>query len=74
MAAKSRDSRIIHAHNNRRTIGGCVFYVITLKSEHQTLVQQYPKLDTQLKQLFKVLGDIEDMVGHTPATVGESVE
>jgi hypothetical protein len=44
----------------------------TLKSEHQALVQQYPYADAQLKQLFKVLGDIEDGMGHTAASVGES--
>jgi hypothetical protein len=31
------------------------------KSEYQTLVQQYPKPDAQLKQLLQVLGDIEDV-------------
>jgi hypothetical protein len=46
----------------------------TLKSEYQTLVQQYPEADAQLKQLLKVLGDIEDMARHNPASVGESVE
>jgi hypothetical protein len=29
-------------------------------------------VDTQLKQLFKVLGDIEDVAGHTPASMGDS--
>jgi hypothetical protein len=37
-------------------------------------VQQYPDVDAQLKQLFKLLGDIEDVAGHTPASVGESTE
>jgi hypothetical protein len=46
----------------------------TLKSEYQTLAQQNPDADSQLKQLFKVLGDIEDMEGHTPASVRESAE
>jgi hypothetical protein len=46
----------------------------TLKSEHQTLAQQYPDADAQLKQLFKVLGDIEDAAGHIPASVEESAE
>jgi hypothetical protein len=41
----------------------------TLKSEHPTLVQQYPDAEAQLKQIFKVLGDIEDLAGHTPASV-----
>jgi hypothetical protein len=27
-----------------------------------------------LKQLYKLLGDIEDVAGHTPASVGESAE
>jgi hypothetical protein len=42
----------------------------TLKSQHPTLVQQYPEAEEQLKHLFKVLGDIEDVAGHTPASVG----
>jgi hypothetical protein len=46
----------------------------TLKSECQTLVQQFPNADTQLKQLLKLLGDIENVVGHTPVSVGKSVE
>jgi hypothetical protein len=45
-----------------------------LKSEYQTLVQQYPKADAQLKQLLQVVGDIEDVARHIPAFVGESVE
>jgi hypothetical protein len=45
-----------------------------LKSEHQTLVQQYPEADAQLKQLLQVLGDIEDVARHIPASVGESAE
>jgi hypothetical protein len=46
----------------------------TQKSEYQTLVQQYPDADAQLQQLLKVLRDIEDVAGHTPALVGESAE
>jgi hypothetical protein len=46
----------------------------TLKSEYQTLVQQYPDADEQLKQLLKVLGDIDDVARHTPASIGESAE
>jgi hypothetical protein len=45
-----------------------------LKSEHQTLVQQYPEADAQLKQLLQVLGDIEEVARHIPASVGESAE
>jgi hypothetical protein len=40
-----------------------------LKSEHATLMQKYPDSEAQLKQLFNVLGDIEDVAGHTPASV-----
>jgi hypothetical protein len=46
----------------------------TLKSEYQSSVQQYPKADTQLKRLLKVLGDIENMARHIPVSIGESVE
>jgi hypothetical protein len=45
-----------------------------LKSEYQTLVQQYPEAEAQLKQLLKVLGDIEDVTRHIPASVGETAE
>jgi hypothetical protein len=37
-------------------------------------VQQYPDADAQLKQLFRVMSDIEDAAGNTPASVGESGE
>jgi hypothetical protein len=46
----------------------------TLKSEYQTLVQQYPEEKAQLKQLLQVRGDIEDVARHIPASEGESVE
>jgi hypothetical protein len=44
----------------------------TLKSEYRNLLEQSPDADAQLKQLFKVLCDIEDVAGYTPASVGES--
>jgi hypothetical protein len=44
----------------------------TLKSEYQKLVGEYPDAEAQLKQLFKVPCDIEDLAGYTPASVGES--
>jgi hypothetical protein len=37
-------------------------------------VQQYPDVDEQLKQLLKVLGDIEDVATHIPASVEENGE
>jgi hypothetical protein len=37
-------------------------------------VQPYPEADAQLKQLLQVLGDIEDVARHIPASVGESAE
>jgi hypothetical protein len=42
--------------------------------KYETLVQQYPDADAQITQLFKVLGDIEDVVGHTPTSDGESAD
>jgi hypothetical protein len=44
----------------------------TSKSEYQQLVAQFPDADAQLKQLFKLLCDIEDVAGYTPASVGDS--
>jgi hypothetical protein len=46
----------------------------TLKSEYQQLVAQFPDADAQLKQLFKLLCDIEDVAGYTSASVGDSKE
>jgi hypothetical protein len=43
-----------------------------LKSEYQKLWSQSPDADAQLKQLFKVLCDIEGVAGYTPALVGDS--
>jgi hypothetical protein len=46
----------------------------TLKSEYHILVGQDPDADTQVKQVFKVLWDIEDLTGYTTASVGGSVQ
>jgi hypothetical protein len=46
----------------------------TVKSECQTLVQQYSESEAQLKQLLQVRGDIEDVARHIPASVRESAE
>jgi hypothetical protein len=48
--------------------------LFTLKSEYQILVQQYPEASAQIKQLLQVLGDIEDVARHIPASVGERAE
>jgi hypothetical protein len=42
-----------------------------LKPEYQTLVQQYPDTEAQPKQIFKLLGDIEDVPRHISASAGE---
>jgi hypothetical protein len=41
-------------------------------SEYQQVIGEFPDADPQLKQLFKVIRDIEEMVKYTPASVGES--
>jgi hypothetical protein len=46
----------------------------TLKSEYQQLVARFPDADSQLKQLFKLLCNIEGAAGYTPASVGGSEE
>jgi predicted ArsR family transcriptional regulator len=43
-----------------------------LKSEYQQLIGQVPDADAQLKQLLKVIRDIEEMARYTPASVGKS--
>jgi hypothetical protein len=45
-----------------------------LKVQSKRLLIQSPDADTQLKQLFKVLCDIEDVAGYTPASVGDSAQ
>jgi hypothetical protein len=44
----------------------------TFKVEFQRLVYQHPDTEEQPRQLYKVLCDIEDVVGYTPASVRES--
>jgi hypothetical protein len=43
-----------------------------LKLEYQQLIGQFSDADAQLKQLFKVIRDIEEMARYTPASEGES--
>jgi hypothetical protein len=43
-----------------------------LKLEYEQLIGQFPDTDAQLKQLFKVIRDIEEMARYTAALVGES--
>jgi hypothetical protein len=54
-----------------------VFWMDTyrkLMSEYQQLIEQFPDADAQLKQLLKVICDIEEMARHAPASVSESEE
>jgi hypothetical protein len=44
----------------------------TLKAEFQELVGKRPDAEAQLRQLFRVLCDIEDVAGYAPTSVGES--
>jgi hypothetical protein len=46
----------------------------TSKSEYPGLVNKYPDSDGLIKQVYKVLCDIEDLAGYTPPSVGESNE
>jgi hypothetical protein len=45
-----------------------------VKAESKRMLNQSPDADTQLKQLFKVLCDIEYVAGYTPALVGDSAQ
>jgi hypothetical protein len=45
---------------------------LALKSEYHSLIGQFPDADAQLKKLFNVLGDTEDVAAYTPASVGNS--
>jgi hypothetical protein len=44
----------------------------TIKGEYQRLLAQHPDAEEQLRQLYKILRDIEDVARRTPAAVGES--
>jgi hypothetical protein len=46
----------------------------TFKAEFQRLVGQHPDAEEQLRQLFAVLSDIEDVAGRTATSVGECQE
>jgi hypothetical protein len=50
----------------------CADKRVTLKSKYRQLLGQFPDAEAQPKQLVKVVCDIEDVAGHTPASVGES--
>jgi hypothetical protein len=43
-----------------------------LKSEYQQLIEQFLDADAQLKQVFKVICNIEEMARYTPTSVGGS--
>jgi hypothetical protein len=43
-----------------------------ITSEYQQLIGQFSDTDSQLKPLFKVIRDVEEMARYTPASVGES--
>jgi hypothetical protein len=43
-----------------------------LKTGYKNLLEKFPDADAQLRQLFRVLCDIEDVARYTPASVGES--
>jgi hypothetical protein len=52
-----------------------VFWMDTcnkLKPQYQQIIGQFPDADAQLKQLFKVIRDIEELARYTPASEGES--
>jgi hypothetical protein len=42
--------------------------------KRKTLFTKYPDAEVQLKQMFKILCDIEVVADHTPASVGEVLE
>jgi hypothetical protein len=46
----------------------------SLQTEHKDLVTKYPDAAASIKQLFKVLRDLEDLASYTPLSVGQSEE
>jgi hypothetical protein len=47
---------------------------VSLKSEYQVLIKEYPDPDTQCRLLYKIICSIEDVAGCAPAAVEESTE
>jgi hypothetical protein len=50
----------------------CTAKRTTLKSEYRRLIKQFSDADAQVKQLFRVPCNIEDVARYTPASVGKS--
>jgi hypothetical protein len=46
----------------------------SLSADYQLIVTKHPDAEVQLKRLFKIICDIEDVAGYTATSVGESVE
>jgi hypothetical protein len=46
----------------------------SLKKQFQSIEEKYPDATPAIKPLFKVLCNIEDLVGFTPALLGQSGE
>jgi hypothetical protein len=46
----------------------------SLKYEYHAILSKYPEAASVIQQVYKVLGDIENLAGCTPAEVGESSE
>jgi hypothetical protein len=46
--------------------------LVKLKTEYRQWLGQFPDAEVQMKLLFKIMRDIEEVAGHTPASVGES--
>jgi hypothetical protein len=44
----------------------------SLKTEYKDIVSKNPDAEASLKQLFKVLCDLEDLASYTPLSVGQS--
>jgi hypothetical protein len=47
---------------------------VTIKSEIRKLIDQHPDAEEQLRLLYEVLCDIEDVAGYNPTSVGKSQE
>jgi hypothetical protein len=47
---------------------------VSLQSEYQVLLKQYPDADKQYRLLYTTICDIEDLAGCTPAAIWESTQ
>jgi hypothetical protein len=66
----------IHQNGGRPNTGipEMVDTLAWLKSEYYAVMNKYPETASVVQEVYKVLSDVENIAGCTPAKVGESSE